>query len=104
MTANTYIARAGQVAARMIGDELMIMSFRDSSLFSLNATAALLWNAADGATPLAEIVERDLCAAFDVDPATALADAHELALELAKHGIFTLSETPIGAAHEEAGR
>ena len=62
-----YIARAPQVAARMIGDEMMIMSGADSSLFTLNATAAVLWQAADGVTPLADIVEQRICAAFDVD-------------------------------------
>jgi len=38
-----YIARASNVAARMIGGEVMIMSGLDSSLFSLNATATVLW-------------------------------------------------------------
>jgi hypothetical protein len=47
-----YIARASNVAARMIGGEIMIMSGLDSSLFSLNATASVLWQAADGVTPL----------------------------------------------------
>ncbi len=69
---NRYIARSPDVAARRIGGELMIMSGRDSSLFSLNETAAALWEAADGATPLAGIVEREICACFEVDPAEAL--------------------------------
>ena len=60
------------------------MSARDSSLFELNETAAILWDAADGATPLEEIVERDICAAYEVDAATALRDARELALQLAE--------------------
>jgi coenzyme PQQ synthesis protein D (PqqD) len=90
-----YVARSGQFAARRIGDELMIMSFRDSSLFSLNATAALLWQAADGVTPLARIVERVILPAYDVDAATALRDAEEVAADLAGRGILTLSEAPI---------
>ncbi|HUL95576.1 MAG TPA: PqqD family protein [Usitatibacter sp.] len=90
-----YIARAPDVAARTIGDELMIMSGRDSSLFSLNETAAALWDLADGTTPLAEIVERHICAEFDVDPEEALADAQALADELAAHGILIVSDAPI---------
>ena len=56
MNETRYIARATKIAARMIGDEMMIMSGLDSSLFSLNPTASILWQAADGVTPLAQIV------------------------------------------------
>lgn len=96
MTAR-YVARSPDVAARVIGGELMIMSGRDSTLFSLNATAAALWNAADGATPLERIVERSICAEFDVDPAVALRDAEEVVEGLAGHGILVLSDSPIPA-------
>ena len=95
MTAIAYIARAPDVAARMIGGELMIMSSRTSSLFSLNETAALLWQAADGVTPLSEIVERWLCGDFDVDVETALRDTQELAAQLAEHGILRVSDQPV---------
>jgi hypothetical protein len=95
MTAITYIARAPEVAARMIGGELMIMSSRTSSLFSLNETAALLWQAADGVTPLAEIVERQICGSYEVDAATALRDTQELAAQLADHGILRVSGQPM---------
>ena len=95
MNANRYVARADRVAARMIGDEMMIMSGADSSLYSLNLTAAKLWQAADGVTPLAQIVEQHICADYDVDPATALRDAEELAEALARHGILLLSDSPL---------
>ena len=93
-----YIARATNIAARMIGGEMMIMSGLDSSLFSLNATASALWQAADGVTPLADIVEQRICAAFDVDHAVALHDAEELAEDLARHGILQVSDSPIEGA------
>jgi len=95
-----YIARADKVAARMIGDEMMIMSGLDSSLFSLNPTAAILWQAADGVTPLAQIVEEHIAAKFDVTPDEALRDATELAEALARHGILRVSDSPILAASE----
>jgi hypothetical protein len=72
----------------------MIMSGKDSSLFSLNETAAMIWKAADGATTLEDIVERHICPEFDVDPETALADARQLVDELAEHGILRLSPEP----------
>jgi len=90
-----YVARARNVAARMIGGEMMIMSGRDSSLFSLNATASILWEAADGVTPLAQIVEGRIVGAFDIDRESALKDAEEVVRGLADHGILRLSETPI---------
>ena len=95
MSETLYIRRSPDVAARMIGDELMIMSARDSALFSLNETAALLWQAADGSTPLSEIVERQICTGFDVDATTALRDAVAVATELAGHGILQIAPTPL---------
>ena len=95
MSTNIYILRSDNVAARQIGEELMIMSARDSSLFSLNETAALLWRAADGTMPLAEIVARDVCPRFDVDLETALKDATELAQGLAERGILRIAAQPL---------
>ena len=95
MTEKRYIARSTKVAARMIGGEMMIMSGLDSSLFSLNPTASILWQAADGVTPLGDIVERQICAQFDVDAAEALRDAAELVEDLARHGILRVSDSPI---------
>ena|SRR5438046_2570888 len=93
MSEKQYVARSTKVAARMVGDELMIMSGRDSTLFALNGTAAILWEAADGVTPLEEIVARDICTKFDVDEERALRDAHEVLAQLAEHGIVRVSET-----------
>ena len=97
MSNPTYLLREENVAARRIGDELMIMSAKESALFSLNETAAILWNAADGSTPLAEIVSRDICPAFDIDAETALRDATELAHGLAERGILQVGNQPFDA-------
>jgi len=90
-----YVARNPRVAARGLGGEMMIMSGRDSTLFTLNKTATILWQSADGETPLDEIVSRKICSEFDVDPKDALQDAEILARELASHEILQVSETPI---------
>lgn len=90
-----YIARIKEVAARKLGEEMMIMSALDSTLFSLNDTATVIWQAADGRTPLDEIVSQQVCAAFDVAPDEALKDAEELVRELAAHGILRVSDHPI---------
>jgi Coenzyme PQQ synthesis protein D (PqqD) len=90
-----YVARNPRVAARNIGGEMMIMSGRDSTLFTLNRTATLLWQAADGSTPLDQIVEQTICREFQVQPAEAIPDAEILARELAGHGILDISDQPI---------
>jgi len=95
MSRKLYVARSSRIAARMLGDEMLVMSSQGSTLFTLNQTATILWQAADGATSLDEIVERRICPQFDVEPAQALRDAEELAEGLAQHGILLLSEQPI---------
>ena len=90
-----YVARSSQIAARALGGEMMIMSARDSTLFTLNEVATVIWQAADGTTPLHEIVERKVCAAYDVEPGVALKDAESLVEELAARGILLVSDQPI---------
>ena len=95
MSRKLYLVRSTRIAARKLGEEMLVMSGQGSTLFTLNPTATILWQAADGATPLDEIVERRICPQFDVEPAQALRDAEELAQGLAQHGILLVSETPI---------
>jgi hypothetical protein len=90
-----YVSRNPRVAARILDGEMMIMSGRDSSLFTLNRTATILWQSADGITPLERIVEQRICPEFDVGPAQALQDAETLARELASHEIMQISQEPI---------
>ncbi|HTW87525.1 MAG TPA: PqqD family protein [Bryobacteraceae bacterium] len=93
-----YIARSKAVAARVLGGEMMIMSAADSRLFSLSDVATVIWEAADGRTPLAEIVEQRICAEFDVPPDVAYRDAEHLVEELATRGILSISTQPIAEA------
>ena len=93
-----YIARSSAVAARQLGGEMIVMSAADSTLFSLNETATVIWLAADGKTPLSEIVQLHVCQEFDVEPEQAYRDAAELAEELARHGILLLSDEPVSDA------
>jgi hypothetical protein len=90
-----YLARNPKVAARSLDGEMMIMSGRDSTLFTLNKTATILWHAADGSTALDEIVDRRICPEFEVEREEALQDAESLARELASHEILQISEEPI---------
>ena len=97
-----YISRSKSVAARTLGGEMMIMSAKDSTLFSLSEVATVIWDAADGHTPLSEIVERRICAEFDVPNDVAYRDAEQLVEELATRGILSISSQPVPDAEGPA--
>jgi hypothetical protein len=90
-----YIARSSAIASRILADEMIIMSAVDSTLFSLNPTATIIWEAADGSTPLSRIVEEKVCAEFDIEVGQACADAEQFVNALAEHGILLVSDKPI---------
>ena len=90
-----YIARSSAIAARKLGDEMIVMSALNSTLFTLNEVATVIWRAADGKTPIADIVQGTVCRQFDVAPQLAYEDAEALVNDLAGHGILLVSEEPI---------
>jgi hypothetical protein len=104
MSPKLYVARSPAVAARKLGGEMMIMSGRDSTLFTLDEVATIIWESANGSVPLDEIVEQRICSEFDVDPVEALRDAEELAGGLAQHGILLVSREPILDSRPTTGR
>jgi Coenzyme PQQ synthesis protein D (PqqD) len=95
MSSKLYIGRSPAVASRKLGGEMMIMSARDSTLFTLNEVATVIWEFADGSLTLDEIVELGICSEFDVQTAEAVRDAEILAKALAQHGILRISREPI---------
>ena len=91
----TYIARSSAIAARQLAGEMMVMNSMDSTFFTLNEVATAIWQAADGHTPLREIVRGRICEQFDIDPAQAQADAEQFVSELSQHGILLVSDRPL---------
>ncbi len=91
----TYIARSSAIAARMLAGEMMVMNPADSTFFTLNDAATAIWQAADGRTPLREIVRQTVCEQFDVEPEQAQADAEQFVADLSTHGILLVSDRPI---------
>jgi hypothetical protein len=90
-----YIARSTRIAGRNLEREMIIMTARDSVLSRLNEAGTAIWDAADGVTPLEEIVAQKICSQYDVDPAEALKDAEEFVQDLAGDGILIVSDQPI---------
>ena len=91
----TYIARSSAIAARLLAGEMMVMNSVDSTFFTLNEVATAIWQAADGRTPLREIVRDHVCGQFDVEPNQAQADAQQFVAELSSHGILLVSDHPL---------
>jgi hypothetical protein len=91
----TYVARSSAIAARILAGEMMVMNSMDSTFFTLNEVATAIWQAADGRTPLREIVRTRICEQFDVDPEQAEKDAEQFVTELSLHGILVVSAQPL---------
>lgn len=93
----TYIARSSAIAARLLAGEMMVMNSTDSTFFTLNEVATAIWQAADGRTPLREIVRNSVCEQFDVNTEQAQADAEQFVTELSTHGILLVADHPLEA-------
>ena len=91
----TYIARSSTIAARLLAGEMLVMNSADSTFFTLNEVGTAIWQAADGKTPLREIVREKVCEQFDVDPEQARADAEEFVSALSGHGILLVADHPL---------
>ncbi len=94
MTTVQYVSRSKAIAARSLGDEMMVMSATNSTLFTLDEVASAIWRAADGVTPLDQIVANKVCSQYEISPEVALKDAEALVKRLAEHGILLLSDHP----------
>jgi hypothetical protein len=90
-----YLTKSKTVSARVLGDETIIMSTADSTIFMLNPTGTVIWQAADGNTPLSRIIVEKLCEQFDVPVEQAAADAEDFVAQMAAHGVLVVSEEPI---------
>jgi hypothetical protein len=95
---STYVARSTALAARLLDGEMMIMSAKDSTLFTLNPIGTVIWQSADGKTPLTEIVDRKICTAFEVSREEAMKDAEEFVNSLAGRGVLVVADKPIESA------
>lgn len=91
---DTYVVRSSAIAARMLAGEMMVMNTSNSTFFTLNKVATVIWQAADGHTTLQEIVRTRICEEFDIEAAEAQADAERFVADLSQHGILLVSDHP----------
>ena len=88
-----YLTRHPRAAWRVYDGEAVIISPDDSMLNTLNAVGTLIWEAADGRTPLSDVVAR-ISEEFDVTPAQAERDAATFIATLSQRGLLDVSESP----------
>jgi hypothetical protein len=93
--AEHYLARSAQTAWRVYDGEAVIILGEDSTLNTLNPVGTVIWEAADGQTPITAIVAR-ICEEFDVERAQAERDATAFVDKLCQRGLLNVSDTPIG--------
>lgn len=80
---------------------MMIMSSADSTFFSLDEVATVIWLAADGRTPLSDIA-RKISEEYDVSQAQAKLDAEQFVDDLSSHGILLVSDSPLANTAAQA--
>jgi hypothetical protein len=85
-----FVHRGERLAARKVGDEMVLLSADDSSLFVLNEVATVIWEAADGRTSIEAIADA-MCRDYDVDRETARCDVEEFVKALADAGVVSTS-------------
>ena len=88
----TRYRRNGRVASRTLDGRACLMHPGLSELTVLNESGTLLWDALAVPLTAAELADR-LEAAFEVDRATALADAREFAARLAALDLLKADES-----------
>jgi Coenzyme PQQ synthesis protein D (PqqD) len=95
--AEQYLARSSQTAWRVYDGEAVIILGEDSTLNTLNPVGTLIWEAADGQTPVSAIVAR-ICEEFDVELAQAERDATAFVDKLRQRGLLSISPSPLAHA------
>ena len=87
-----YLTQNPQTAWRVYDGEAVIICPDDSTLNTLNAVGTLIWEAADGKTPVTAIVAR-ISEEFDVEPEQAERDLAAFVEKLHQRGLLMVSET-----------
>jgi len=83
---SAVLGPADGVAWVAIGDEIVVYRAAQPASFVLNATAGLLWQCLDGASPLADIVD-DIADTFEADRGALEADCLEMASTWLAHDL-----------------
>ncbi|MHB8168790.1 MAG: PqqD family protein [Thermoleophilia bacterium] len=90
---DSYLIKDSEVLFTSMGEDAVLLHIQRGDYYSLNRVGARLWVLADGSksiTDLASLITEE----FDISREQAEADIMELAEQLQKEGLVTVSETP----------
>jgi hypothetical protein len=76
----------GEVVARMVGDEAILLNLATGIYFTLNAVGAIVWRALETGSSLAAITA-SVVEEYDIDEVTASADVEALMERLMAEGL-----------------
>ena len=86
-----YLTQNRKTAWRVYEGEAVVLCPDDSMLNTLNAVGTLIWEAADGKTPVSAIVAR-ISEEFDVEPDRAERDVAAFIEKLCQRGLLIVSD------------
>jgi len=83
---NTIYKKDPNIVSRLIAEEVILVPIRNNVadmdfIFTLNETAAYVWNMIDGTRSMSDIIDL-VTKEFDVDPSLVLSDLQELVQSL----------------------
>ena len=87
-----YLTQNPKTAWRVYDGEAVVLCPDDSTLNTLNAVGTLIWEAADGKTPVSAIVAR-ISEEFDVEPERAERDVAAFIEKLCQRELLIVSDT-----------
>lgn len=91
---NMYVAQNKDIAYRVIDEEAIILTPEDGMLHNLNALATRIFELANGARTVNDIVKA-VCDEFDVDENTARRDTINFIEDLLHKKMLVLSNNPV---------
>lgn len=91
----TSYAVPEEVLTAHLEGEAVVLHIGTRSYFRLNPTASVVWEGLENGKDRAEILD-ELCARFEVEPATASGEVDRLLSELEARGLITRPAAPRG--------
>ena len=93
MQTNSFLIKDSDVLFTSMGEDAVLLHIQRGDYYSLNHVGARLWVLADGSKSIADLAGL-ITEEFDISREQAEADILELAEQLQKEGLVTVSETP----------
>lgn len=95
-----YPVRTEATAHRVVGDEALVVNFKDSFFYNLSPVGTFIWERCDGEHSVAQIVE-EIVKEHDVEPEEAIRDCEQFLQELVQEGILEWHQAPKSSATSE---